>query len=132
MLFIVSSACRVSFTDNAGVTHTVSVSASSLYEAAALGIAEFRRCGFAEAVVGPATRLKVAVAAPSTAHELPVAKLRAWLESNGKTPKEQAVKVNLRELMVRGVTFPPQTYIGAPYLAVPMCDVRLAARLVPL
>jgi hypothetical protein len=45
MLLIVSSACRVSFTDSAGVTHTVSVAATSLYEAAALGIAEFRRCG---------------------------------------------------------------------------------------
>ena len=99
MLFIVSSACRVSFTDSAGVTHTVSVSASSLYEAAALGIAEFRRCGFAEAMVGPATRLRVAVVAPATAHELTVGKLRAWLDSSGKTPREQAVKVGLREIL---------------------------------
>jgi hypothetical protein len=37
----VSSTCRVSFTDGADVTHTVTVSASSLYEAAVLGIAEF-------------------------------------------------------------------------------------------
>jgi hypothetical protein len=99
MLETVSSACRVSFTDSAGVTHTVSVSASSLYEAAALGIAEFRRCVFAEAMVGPATRLRVAVEAPATTHELTVAKLRAWLDSSGKTPKEQAIKVNLREII---------------------------------
>jgi hypothetical protein len=99
MLFIVSSACRVSFTDSAGVTHTVSVAASSLYEAAALGIAEFRRCGFAEAMVGPGTRLRVAVEAPATTHELTVAKVRTWLDSSGKTPKEQSIKVNLRELM---------------------------------
>jgi hypothetical protein len=98
MLFVVSSACRVSFTDSAGVTHTVSVSAASLYEAAALGIAEFRRCGFA-AMVGPATRLRVAVVAPATTHELTVGKLRAWLESSGKTPREQAVKVGLREVL---------------------------------
>ena len=42
----VSSTCRVSFTDGANVTHTVTVSASSLYEAAALGVAEFKRNGF--------------------------------------------------------------------------------------
>jgi hypothetical protein len=40
---------------------SVSVVASSLYEAAALGGAEFRRCGFADATVGPGTRLKVTV-----------------------------------------------------------------------
>ena len=49
----VSSTCRVSFTDGADVTHTVTVSASSLYEAAALGIAEFKRSGFAFAMNFP-------------------------------------------------------------------------------
>ena len=94
-----SSSCRVSLTDTTGVTHTVSVVASSLYEAAALGIAEFRRCGFAEAIVGPATRLKVAVESPATMHELTVAKLQSWLESSGKTPREPAIKVNLRQVL---------------------------------
>jgi hypothetical protein len=81
------------------VTHTVSVAASSLYEAAALGIAEFRRCGFADTMVGPATRLKVAVETPATMHELTVSKLQSWLESGGKTPREQATKVNLRQVL---------------------------------
>jgi hypothetical protein len=43
----VSSTCRVSFTDGADVTHTVTASASSLYEAAAPGITEFKRSAFA-------------------------------------------------------------------------------------
>jgi len=72
----VSSTCRVSFDDGAGVTHTVSVSASSLYEAAALAIAEFKKSGFAFGEVGPGTRLKVAVEAPTTTHELSVGKLQ--------------------------------------------------------
>src|SRR5260370_37919444 len=100
---------RVSFTDSAGVTHTVSVSASSLYEAAALGIAEFRRCGFAEAMVGPVTRLRVAVEARATTHELTVAKMRAWLASSGKTPKVHATRVNLWEQIGHGITCPLQT-----------------------
>ncbi len=97
----VSSTCQVSFEDGAGVRHTVSVSASSLYEAAALAIVEFKRNGFAIATVGPATRLSVAVEPPSTVHELPVAKLRAWLDSSGKTPREQAKKVTLRQMLER-------------------------------
>ena len=32
--------------------------------------------------------LKVAVELPTTAHELSVAELQAWLDSNGRTPRE--------------------------------------------
>ncbi len=93
----VPSSCKVAFTDGAGVTHSVSVAASSLYEAAALALAEFKRSGFAMAMAGPGTRLTVTVESPSTAHELTVARLQAWLDSSGKTPREQAVKVRLRQ-----------------------------------
>jgi hypothetical protein len=98
---IVSSTCRVSFDDGAGMTHTVSVSASSLYEAAVLALAEFKRSGFALAAVGPGTKLQVAVEAPTTTHELSVGKLQAWLDSSGRTPREQAVKVTLRQRLGR-------------------------------
>ena len=50
----------MSFTDGADVTHTVTVSASSLYEAA-LGVAEFKRDGFAFISIGPATQLTISV-----------------------------------------------------------------------
>jgi len=97
----VSNTCRVSFDDGAGMTHTISVSASSLYEAAALALAEFKKSGFALGAVGAGTRLKVAVEAPTTTHELSVGKLQAWLDSNGRSPREQAVKVTLRQILGR-------------------------------
>ena len=40
--------CSVSFTDGAGVRHTVEVPASTLYEAAVLAIVELRKFGFTE------------------------------------------------------------------------------------
>lgn len=95
----VSSTCRVSFEDGAGMMHVVTVSASSLYEAAALGIAEFKRSGFAFTNIGPATRLTISVEPPAMTHQLSVAKLQAWLDTNGKTPREQARKVTLRQLL---------------------------------
>ena len=95
------TANKISFTDGAGVMHTVTVAASSLYEAAALAVVEFKRCGFAFAQVGSGTRLQVAVEAPATMHELTVAKLQTWLDANGKTPREQAQKVTLRQLLGR-------------------------------
>src|SRR4051794_36886986 len=84
----VPSSCKVGFTDGAGVTHTVSITASSMYEAAALGLAELKRSGFAMAIAGPATRLTIAVESPATTHELSVARLQAWLDSSAKTPRE--------------------------------------------
>jgi hypothetical protein len=93
--------CQVSFTDSVGVTHMVEVPADSLYEAAALAIAEFRRCGFAEVIPGPATRLTVAVESPATTHELPISKLEAWLDSSAKSPHDHILKQRLRELVGR-------------------------------
>jgi hypothetical protein len=93
--------CRVSFTDTEGMTHSVKVTAASLFEAAALGLAEFRRCAMMDAAPGPATRLTIAVDSPSTVHEVPMRKLTSWLESGGKSPAEQAVKVRLREMLAQ-------------------------------
>ena len=81
------------------VTHTVTVPAASLYEAAALGVAEFRRCGMIDAEPGIGTTLSIRVEAPATEHELPVAKLMAWLEGGGRSPAEQALKARLRAAM---------------------------------
>jgi len=74
------------------------VAASTLYEAATLPMAEFRRCGFTENAPGPATRLTVTVKAPSTTHEIQWSKVEVWLQSAGK-PNEQAMKVRLREVL---------------------------------
>jgi hypothetical protein len=93
--------CRVSFTDSQGVVHAVEVPAGTLYEAGGLALAEFRRCGFAEAIPGPATRLTVAVEAPATTHELPIPKLMAWLDSSAKSPSDHVLKQRLRELVGR-------------------------------
>ena len=82
--------------------YLVTLSASSLYEAAVLGIAEFGRSGFAFGSKSLATRIRVLVEPPAIAHELSVAKLQAWLDGNGKTPSEQAKKVTLRQLLGRG------------------------------
>jgi len=89
-------ACIVSFTDPEGLTHSVEVAADSVFQAAALAVAEFRRCGFTQAGVGPATHLRVAVKAPATIHDVRFSRLEAWLQSNGRSPKEQALKADLR------------------------------------
>jgi len=76
--------CLVSFTDSEGIRHSVEVTASTLYEAAASAINEFRRCGFTSNAPGPPTRLTVAVKIPATSHEVQWGKIEAWLQSAGK------------------------------------------------
>jgi hypothetical protein len=91
--------CIVSFVDHEGITHAVEVSASSLYEAAALALVQFRRCGFTDANPGLATRLTVAVKMPATTHEVTVRKLQDWLNGGAKSPRELVLKNRLKELV---------------------------------
>jgi hypothetical protein len=94
-----SRSCRVSFTDSEGLEHAVEVCAASVYEAAAFALAEFRRCGFADATFGPATRLIIRVKQPETEHTVSVGKLQRWLDGGGKSPNEQVAKSRLREIL---------------------------------
>jgi hypothetical protein len=82
--------CVVSFIDSEGVEHAVQVSGASLYEAAVMGMAEFRRCGFAEASFGPAARLKVRVKSPEAEHTVSVGKMTRWLEGGERSPSERS------------------------------------------
>jgi hypothetical protein len=97
--FVASRTCTVSFTDSAGIAHAVDVSADSLYEAAALALAEFRRCGFTAVIPGPATRLAITIKEPATTHEMPIRKLRDWIESSAKSPRERVIKGRLKDLL---------------------------------
>ncbi len=90
----------VSFLDSEGIQHSVQVAAESLYEAAALALREFKASRFgSDALPGPATRLTVEVRTPATSHELTVRRLENWLSASPKSPREQAVKIRLRELL---------------------------------
>jgi hypothetical protein len=94
-----SRSCTVSFTDSEGIEHSVRVSAASLYEAAVLAMAEFRRHGFADTTFGPATKLTVKIQEPEMANTVSVSRLRSWLDGVGKSPGEHALKSGLKQLV---------------------------------
>jgi hypothetical protein len=91
--------CLVSFTDSETIRHSVEVTASTLYEAAVLAIAQFRNCGFTANAPGPGTRLTVTIKQPGTIHEVQWGKIEAWLQGDGRSPFEQGTKIRLRELL---------------------------------
>jgi hypothetical protein len=90
--------CIVSFEDWKGMEHAVEVSAETLYEAAALGLKEFRASQFGDEVApGRSVRLTVAVKREEARHQVSVQQVEDWLQGSGKSPREQALKVRLRE-----------------------------------
>jgi hypothetical protein len=99
LVCVPSRACRVSFIDHQGITHSVEVVAESLYEAVALALAEFARCGFTDASAGSSTAITVAVKSPVTTHEIKVGKFRDWLDASAKSPRERVLKDRLKELV---------------------------------
>ena len=93
--------CSVSFKDSEGITHSVEITASSLFEAAVVALAEFRKHGFTDATFGPATTLNVRVKAPEASHVVSIGQVKAWLDRVGKSPREQVEKNRLKYLLTR-------------------------------
>ena len=91
--------CSVSFTDSEGISHAVEVPAASLYEAAALGVAQFRRASLYEIHIGPGTLLRVAVKQSEAEHTVRFAKLQEWLDGGAKSPNELVLKRRLKEAL---------------------------------
>jgi hypothetical protein len=80
----------VSVRDIEGVTHTVQVQGSSLFEAAARAVAAFREQDW-EALT-PASVLRVEVHAPPVVHDVPLKSVERWLRSASTSPKEAILK----------------------------------------
>jgi hypothetical protein len=86
--------CRVSFSDGKGVHHRVTVQATSVLEAAGLGLKRIREQemldsddGFGEISVEICT---------TTVHTVPIYKLRQWRDQTSGSPREMARKANTR------------------------------------
>jgi hypothetical protein len=79
----------------------VEITASSLFEAAVVAMAEFRKHGFAETKFGSATQLNVRVKSPEASHVVSIGKVQAWLDRVGRSPREQVEKNRLRYLLSR-------------------------------
>ena len=98
-LWLALRTCRVSCRDINGVEHTVGVTADSLYEAVARGLAALRDADWAVDMGHGQTTITVVVKQPEVEHKVRMRYFDAWLESNGRSPAEMALKSRLRELL---------------------------------
>jgi len=92
---VVPRTCKVSITDVEGMTHSLTVSASTLFEAATAALKLFRHEEWALGALTPNAVLEVEVQLPPIVHDVPLKAVERWLQSPG-SPKDQAIKHRMR------------------------------------
>jgi len=92
-------ACRVTITDVEGVNHTVDVTASSLYEAVALGLKVMRADAWVEPVAEQLGIVKVLVRDVPVEHAVKLRDFTAWLRRTAGSPSDVTARRRVREIL---------------------------------
>jgi len=91
--------CRVAICDIDGVDHAVEVTASTLYEAVALGLVSLRGEDWVSAIPEGLNAVKVSVMNVPIEHSVRIQDFNAWLRREGGTPRERADRSRVREIL---------------------------------
>jgi hypothetical protein len=92
-------ACRVTITDIEGVSHTVDVTASSLYEAVAVGLKVMRGHTWVEPVAEQLATAKVVVRDVPVEHTVKLRDFTAWLQRTAGSPSDVSARKRVREIL---------------------------------
>jgi hypothetical protein len=88
--------CKVTIYDRDGVEHSVQVTASSLYEAVALGLKAVQSSGWTGE---PTNLVTVCTVQPGVEHKVRMDKFKLWVESSARGPAEKLSKERVREIL---------------------------------
>jgi|SRR5215472_10908660 len=91
--------CKVTIRDLDGVAHTVDVTASTLYEAVALGMAAVRNEEWANGIALGLNSVKVRVTNIPVEHEVPLKDFTKWLDKAGGSPREVSDRHRIRTIL---------------------------------
>src|ERR1700739_335303 len=95
--------CRVTIQDLDGVSHTVEVTAATLYEAGAQGVRAIRVNEWV-AGVAQALTVRVSVSDVRVEHEVKLGDFTKWLERSGGSPREVSDRHRIRSILGIGVS----------------------------
>jgi len=84
-----------------GVAHTVEVTASSLFEAVALGLVALRGNRWVTGIPDGFAPVKVRVMEVSVEHEVTMKDFTTWLDRRGTTPKEVTDRKKICDILGR-------------------------------
>ena len=91
--------CRVTIQDLDGVSHTVEVTAATLYEAVAQGLAAIRGNEWVAGVAQGLNAVRVAVADVRVEHEVKLMDFTKWVEKTGGSPREMSDRQRIRSIL---------------------------------
>jgi hypothetical protein len=91
--------CRVTIQDMDGVSHTVEVTAATLYEAVAQGLAAIRGNEWVAGIAQGLNVIKVSVADVRVEHEVKLMEFTKWLEKVGGSPRETSDRRRIRAIL---------------------------------
>lgn len=94
-----TKSCKVTIRDMQGIDHIVHVTASSLYEAIALGLASLRGEDWVAGIATGMNEIKVSVVNVPVEHSVRMHEFNTWLGRSGRTPKERMDRVRVREIL---------------------------------
>ena len=82
-----------------GVSHTVEVTAETLYEAVALGMAAIRTDEWVTGIAQGLNPVRVRVTNVPVEHEVKLMVFAKWLERTGGTPREISDRKRIRSIL---------------------------------
>jgi hypothetical protein len=91
--------CKVTIRDLAGVDHTVRVTAGTLYEAVALGLAAVRTDEWTEGIPDGLNAVKVSASNVPVEHSVQMKDFSAWLKKEGGSPRESSDRLRIRQIL---------------------------------
>jgi hypothetical protein len=91
--------CRVTITDLEGISHTVEVTASTLYEAVALGVAALRGHEWVAGIPNGLAPVKVSVTSSPVEHSVKIREFTNWLGRKGGSPREVTDRDRIRAIL---------------------------------
>jgi hypothetical protein len=91
--------CRVTIADTEGVSHSVEVTAATLYEAVALGLKAIRGHDWAQGLSEQFGTVRVAVTEIPVEHTVKLRDFASWLERTAGSPRDVTARSRVREIL---------------------------------
>jgi hypothetical protein len=96
-----TNTCQVSIQDIEGIEHVVEVTASTLYEAIALGILAIEKNKWAGEIPGGTMTVTVCAQEPTVQHKVQIQKFKRWLEQPGTTSADRLARQHILKILER-------------------------------
>ena len=91
--------CRVSISDMEGIKHSVEVTASTLFEAVALGLAAVRGQDWTGDIPEGLNTVEVVVKPIPVMHTVRVRDFKNWMKRSGGSPQEVTQRDHVRRIL---------------------------------